>query len=223
MATLLQLPANKLRSYNLPPSVGLPPTPDPRRPSGFTLIELLTAMAIFSILIILISGAFARFVLNQRREIAEQELQEDVRFGMEIFNREARTGYGNTYRSGLDEPGTTITFRNQSLNCVQYRFTEVPTGNTDNPRGLIERAEIFEGAGGECDGADYPNPEPLTGNETDIESLAFVPQLAEEGEDGLTRQGFITVIARVGSRNPSVAPLDFQSTVTSRQVTPFNP
>src|SRR5436190_24402116 len=100
--------------------------------SGFTLIELIVSVGIFAMLLIVITGIVARYFAAERIAIAQQNLQEDVRFAVEMMAREIRTSYGDTFILP-DGTGQALTLVNQNGVCVEYRL------NTDTKQ--IERSE----------------------------------------------------------------------------------
>lgn len=171
---------------------------------GFTLIEIMMAMAILVIMLTLSVNIFSRFVSNERREIAERSLQEDIRFALELFMREARTGYASTYLPVNGDDG--IVFRNQNGTCVKYYLTGTS----------LSRA-IATGAG--CDNdTSFGAAEAITGNTTEITRLDFKMPTGVSDTEGLLRQGFVTVVIEAKSKNSNIPPLQLQTTVTSRQV-----
>jgi prepilin-type N-terminal cleavage/methylation domain-containing protein len=177
---------------------------------GYTLVELMVAIGIFSILFIVLMGFFGRFVFMQRRDIAEQRLLEELRFAMEIFNREARTAYGSTYVP--DNTGKGIVFVNQEGQCVHYRL--------EGTHGRLERAE-WRGTTDICRPADDQEYTSLTSSKITLRDLHFTVTFAEQDEGMLTNQGFVTLTLEAEADNPTVMPLHVQSTITSRQTRPF--
>lgn len=178
---------------------------------GFTLIELMIAMGILVVLLLLSVTIFSRFVMNERREIAERSLQEDIRFALELFLREARTGYASTYVN-LDDSPTGIVFRNQNQECVAYQLR-------DN---ALQRAT----ASGTCDNRSqsFSNWEALTGRSTRFIELAFkMPAGATVSERPgvLNRQGFVTIILKSTSTIGSLPAIELETTITSRQFQPY--
>ena len=178
---------------------------------GFTLIETIVAVGIFSIVMLVLMGLFSRFTIVERRDIAEQKLLEEVRFGVELFSREARTAYSSTY-SLPNGSGSEILFRNQNGLCVHYRLqgTQLERAERDTAGGTCSLAQFSGGA--------YAS---VTGPNTILEKFQFdvVPADVVDGE--LANQGFITVNLEARSTNASVGLLRAQTTVTSRQVVPY--
>lgn len=186
-----------------------------RKDKGFTLLELAVAIGVFALLIIIVSSLFTRLVFVQRRDTGQQTLQEDIRFVFESFNREARTGYASTFALS-DTTGTSFVFRNQNGQCVNYRL------NTTTAR--IERGEVTA-AGTTCLGVNFTGGyAPLTSNRIDVQEVRFdIPDdVYDPANDTLTRQGFVTFMIQAKPENTPGAPINVQSSVSSRQVLPYS-
>ena len=180
---------------------------------GFTLLELIVAVGIFTLLLLIVAGFFSRFVFVQRRDAGAQIIEEDLRFAIETFNREARLSFGSTYALA-DGTGQSIVMRNQNNLCVNYRL------NTSTR--AFERAEVAAGGVG-CLNAAFSGYASLTGNRVIVESLRFdVPDsIFNVVDQKLDRQGFVTLIIAARAVNLSTTPLTLQSSVTSRQIKPY--
>lgn len=180
---------------------------------GFTLIEVVVAIGIFSLIFAVFIGIFSNFIFNQRRDIAEQNVMEEIRFILELFDREARTAYGSTYTL-TDATGSSVMFRNQNGLCVTYRL------NTGTKR--LERAEQ-DISPSECALEDFTPAMylPVTGQRMAITALRFDVRSSAQSDGQLTNQGFITVMMEAQTSNQTVAPVKIQSTVASRQVIPY--
>ena len=175
--------------------------------TGFTLIEILVAVAVLSIILLIVAGIFGRFVDSQRRIVGEQTIQEDLHFTLELFNRETRLSYGESYTTRTPD---WLIMRNQNGVCVSYRLE-------DNS---LERAEAPDSqtTNDSCLNATYDEFTTVTTNKTFIENLEFLVQPANENT-----QGFITLIMTAHAKGKAESPLAFQSTVTSRQVATYEP
>lgn len=180
--------------------------------NGFTLVEVVVATGIFTTVLLVVSGIFTQHVSSQRRDSAELTLQEDMRFAIESFTREARTAYGSTFALGQTGPlGESIVFRNQNSDCVSYRLSQntwqrgtATTGSTD------------------CDNQTYQNYAAITSPRLQVTLLKFIVPSGINGQNGkLARQGFITVTLEAQHRTASIPAIALQSTVTSRQVIPY--
>lgn len=178
------------------------------------MIELLVSIGIFSILLLIVSGIFSRFMLIERHGIAEGQLISDLRSAMESFTKEARTAYGSTYNVS----GQVITFVNQAGVCVAYNVSAT---------GVFQRAEEGPvGSSSECTpGAlDVSKFAPLTGNQTKIVSINFIPVIAttSAGTD-LATQGAVTISITAQSTVSDILPIKVENTVTSRQISAYAP
>jgi len=109
---------------------------------GTTLLELMVSIAIFSSMILVVSSVFSNINTGQREAIATQNIQESVRYFMEVMSKEIRMARGdrNGYLTGLcnDALGLTNTnkktfnfdsannsvlyFVNKDYECVYYRL-----------------------------------------------------------------------------------------------------
>lgn len=178
---------------------------------GFSLLEVIVAMGLFSLVLLMIISIFSRFVFVERRELGEGAVQEDLRFAIELLNREARTGFGSTYETD----GTAVYFRNQNGDCVTYQWVAA--------RHALRRAQRAVAGNGSCT---LPYAESsyrtLTGEDTLISHLIFYVQPAGVAGDRLTNQGIIILSLRSQARSKSNKEVALQSTVASRQLLPYH-
>jgi len=179
--------------------------------SGFTLIEVLVAISILSIALLITNGIFTRFIVNQRRDISEQELQEDVRINLELLASEIRTSHASTFaqkkRNDAEQTGPGIVFRDQTGSiCVMHR----------RQGQAWQRSEKTTSE--DCSNVTFDKFTTLTDASTNIEDLSFkiIPEPIVN-QDKLIRQGFITVILKAKSSNTSIPAFSLQTTLTSRQ------
>jgi prepilin-type N-terminal cleavage/methylation domain-containing protein len=180
---------------------------------GFTLIEVIVSLGIFSLVLLITSGIFTAFVTSQRRNIGEQEVQENLRFSLELISREIRTGYASSFALLPANPsadqGPTLVFRDQNGACVAHR----------REGGAWVRAVAT--TSNECDLVNYSSFAPLTSRETTIADLHFKIPTDIASSSGLSRQGFITINSTLSSASASIPPLSLQTTISSRQIRPY--
>ncbi len=180
---------------------------------GFTLIELLIAIGIFSIVIVIITGVFGRFMEVERHSIAQGALILDVQSAVESFIKEARTGYGSTYKT---ENGTQVSFRNQSGACVSYRVNQE----------VFERAEAAGNTMGSCDASSFGSGAytALTGSNTKITNVFFDPTISAYNASTfvLANQGVITLSLIASPKKNTILPISIQNTVASRQTKAYD-
>ena len=182
-----------------------------RAPSaaGFTIIETIVAIGILSMVLAVVASSYGRFASVQREEIGQQEMQEDTRLFLQLFNREARTAYGSTYQKTAQPRG--IVFRNQERRCVLYAYD---TGNHS-----ITRAEAEPAPTDSCAGAVYDQARRLTDVQNTIVTSVNFDVYPATGE----KQGLVSVQLQL---HPAADPTNIthvQSTVTSRQIVPYAP
>ena len=186
--------------------------------AGFTMIELLVAIGIFGIFITIVTGIFAQFMLVERHSIAEGQLITDLRSAMESLVKEARTGYGSTYNVTAD--GTEVAFRNQAGECVSYRVHSDPSDPSHI--GIFQRAAVGN-IGGDCIAGTIDDNffSPLTGSQTNIDSIHFNTVIASTSGNTLLNQGVITVSMEAKSSTSDILPVQLENTITSRQMAPY--
>lgn len=99
---------------------------------GTTLLELVVSIAIFSSMMLAVMTIFANVNTTQREAISSQNIQESVRFFMEMMSKEIRMAKG-------DKDGYLTGTCNDPLNLVDtnkktYNFNDTTAylGDTDN-------------------------------------------------------------------------------------------
>ena len=85
--------------------------------SGLTLIELLVAIGIFGMVVTMAVGIFVIAITSQRRVIALRNVEDNVRFALELMAREMRTGVN--FSGG----GNGVSFTNANMQSVVYRLS----------------------------------------------------------------------------------------------------
>ncbi len=97
--------------------------------SGMTLMEMIVAVSIFTILIFMTSNVFIEIMSGQRRSIAQQNTQENMRYIFEVFSKEIRQAQRSDdacYSSALNRNYNTnpsnniLYFQNKEGECVSY-------------------------------------------------------------------------------------------------------
>ena len=99
--------------------------------TGFTLLEMLVAVAVFTIAIFIIMVGVFSVVNAQRKAVAVQNAQDNLRFAFESMAKEIRTG--KSFHCGTSLPltdpstcdfpngGTSFSFQNSSGQTVTYQ------------------------------------------------------------------------------------------------------
>lgn len=73
----------------------------PRQRRGFTLIELVVAVAIFSVVIIIVMSCFSMAIKAQKRVISIQSIQENAKFILDFMAKETRMSIINNTADGI--------------------------------------------------------------------------------------------------------------------------
>jgi prepilin-type N-terminal cleavage/methylation domain-containing protein len=68
---------------------------------GVTLIEFIVAMAIFSIVIVIVMGSFSMAIKAQKRVISIQNIQENAKFIVDFIAKETRMSIINNTTDGI--------------------------------------------------------------------------------------------------------------------------
>lgn len=99
---------------------------------GMTLMELIVAVALFTIIMLSVTSIFQLVIESQRNAIASQNLQEGMRYYMEIISKEIRMARrsdgicpANPPPSGINriyniDGVNKLYFKNKNNKCVSY-------------------------------------------------------------------------------------------------------
>jgi len=99
---------------------------------GLTLLELTVAVAIFSVMMLALTQIFNMVIRGQRNAIAAQNIQESMRYAMEVMSKEIRmaqkdvggpgqcplVGNGDVY--SINAQGDKLYLKNYQGKCVTY-------------------------------------------------------------------------------------------------------
>jgi prepilin-type N-terminal cleavage/methylation domain-containing protein len=100
---------------------------------GFSLIEVLVSTALFVVIITSAMNIFKIVIESQRSAIATQNVEESLKYFLEVVGKEVRMAKRNNhlcsylgletediYKLGTNIDGETLSFRNHQDNCVTY-------------------------------------------------------------------------------------------------------
>ncbi len=177
---------------------------------AFTLIEVLVSTVLFALIIISVTGVFKLSIEAQRNAISTQNVQESLKYFLEITAKEIRMAQKDNGQCGAPdsngiffvetgENGDILSFRNSYGECVRY-FLEA---DGDNLRFAVSRHLPAE-----AEASDFISPERIK-----IEGLHFILK-----GDGLSSQPMVTINLRAKSLDNSNAATEMtlQTSVTSR-------
>jgi prepilin-type N-terminal cleavage/methylation domain-containing protein len=112
--------------------------------SAFSLIEVIVSVALFSIIILSATEIFKLVIDSQRNALATQNVQESLKYFLEVTGKEMRMAQKNRgICSGIDDNvifvvgslGDTLSFKNYYGECVTYSLA----ADGDNQRFRISR------------------------------------------------------------------------------------
>lgn len=167
---------------------------------GFTLIEMLVAAAIFTFMVIAISGIYAQVLDLQRRAQGAARVQENALYIVETVAREVRVSTITSGDTGCDLPDTltaTIVLEHPVNGTVTYAY--------DAATGTITRD-----AGGS-------GPQTITSPEVRFASFAFC--VTGSGADDIQARVTMPMVVESRSSNPANrVHVSLQTTVVSRDL-----
>lgn len=120
---------------------------------AFSLVEVIVSVAIFSVIILTITDIFRLVMDGQRSAIATQNVQESLKYFLEVTGKEIRMAkrndgtcpgvavgaiFGLTESNGND----VLSFKNYYNECVSYRLAS----STSALHGSVRRFQVSRGA-----------------------------------------------------------------------------
>ncbi|MFA5886348.1 MAG: type II secretion system protein [Patescibacteria group bacterium] len=117
-----------------------------KKRGGFSLIEIVVSVTLFSVIILSVTSIFKLVIDSQRSALAAQNVQENIKYFLEVIGKEMRMAQKNKGNCAIipDEDIFAITsvnsddslfFRNYDGECVSYSLAD-DGGNT---RFLVSR------------------------------------------------------------------------------------
>lgn len=156
---------------------------------AFTLAEILVSVSIFSVIMLATTTLFKLAIDGQRSAIASQNVQESVKYFMEVISKEIRMAQrdngvcvsvpdNSIYAVSLVSGYHSLSFKNYYNQCVRY------TLDPNSGRLFVTRS------GGSNAVSGYISPARI-----EVSDLNFVLR-----DDGITTQPFVTVSLKARSR-----------------------
>ena len=169
---------------------------------GFTLIEMVVAVALFTVVVVVSTGALMTIIDANRKARSLQTVMDNLNFAMENMSRNLRTGYA--YRCGGSSSNCpngkdSIVFTDQNGDSVEYKFSE------------------SGGLGSITVSKNGSTAKSITSSEVDIDRLLFYVTGVESGDD---KQPLITISigGMAGTLISTKTEFNIQTTISQRKV-----
>jgi len=175
---------------------------------GFSLIEVLVATALFAIIMTAALNIFKLVIDSQRGAIATQNVEESLKYFLEVTAKEIRMAKrnmlvcqppimsGKIYSTGLVNGNDGLFFLNYRGECVKY-FLETSNG--------VQRFKITRG-----NNSSYISPAKIN-----IDELHFIVR-PEGGADNTQPTVTMELVAHAIGKDSAKSQMRIQTTLTSR-------
>lgn len=171
--------------------------------SGFSLIEVLVATALFAIILTAALNIFKLVIDSQRAAIATQNVEESLKYFLEVTAKEIRMAKRHTVGCGASFGTNTVyTAGSHSLFFLNYRNQCVSYSLETDPAG-VQRFKIQRG-----NNVDYISPAKIN-----IDELNFVVR-----PESASSQPAVTIelVAHAVGKLSAKSTMRIQTTLTSR-------
>jgi len=180
-----------------------------KKEKSFTLIEMLVVVALFSLIITTVIGAFVAAVRNQKKVLTYQQLLDQTSYSLEYMSRALRMAKKDTTGTCLTTAGANyeflsdngIRFLNSKDKCQEFNLEDGSLKgriSSDNKRWSF--SELL----------------PLTSNDLQINSVTFFLQ-GENQTDNL--QPKVTIFLEIQGKGLGSQPkLNIQTTISQRNL-----
>ena len=174
--------------------------------AAFSLMEVIISVSLFSIIILSMTGIFKMVISAQRGAIATQNVQESLKYFLEVINKEIRMAVRSDGNCGVPEGSIffvaqdirgndMLFFKNFYEECVAYGTNSENDGLTH--RFYISRDYV----------ADYISPKQI-----DIKNLSFILNSDVQKQDLIT----ISIQAQSLGAPEADADMVIQTSLSSR-------
>jgi len=169
---------------------------------GFTLIEMVVAVSLFTVVVIISTGALMTIINANRKARSMQTVMDNLNFAMENMSRNLRTGY--SYECGGSQGNCpngkdNIVFIDQNGDSVEYEFLE------------------SDGLGSITISKNGVTPKSITSSEVDIDGLLFYVTGLDSSDK---KQPLVTISisGTAGVKEETKTAFDIQTTISQRKI-----
>lgn len=181
-----------------------------RQAEGFSLIEVMVSVLIFVIIILSATQIFKMVIDGQRSAIASQNVQESLKYFLEVTAKEIRTAKKSEgvcvavpadqiFSTSTNAYGEVLNFRNYYGECVEYKITQ--DASTTN-RFFIRRTTA----------AGYSSANYISPRKINIDKLHFTIRQSSSTQPVVT----INLTAHALEEAQFKSEMDIQTTISSR-------
>ncbi|MFA6171138.1 MAG: hypothetical protein WCW77_05765 [Patescibacteria group bacterium] len=96
---------------------------------GYAMVEMIVAIGLFAAIVVIAGGTFQSVIIGQRSTLAAQNIEEALRYSLEMASKEIRNAQINTSECSLVGAGniyntnaakSELYLKNKDNKCVQY-------------------------------------------------------------------------------------------------------
>ncbi|OGF67762.1 hypothetical protein A3I27_03175 [Candidatus Giovannonibacteria bacterium RIFCSPLOWO2_02_FULL_43_11b] len=191
---------------------------------GFTLLEMLISMAIFTIAVFIVMTTLFSITNVQKKVIAKQSAEDNLRYAFESMTKEMRTG--KKFHCGTSASDVSLTPQNctfsacqsSSLNCgVSFTFQNSALQTVTYQVVNNQLVKSSDGNPPDCVSGPYINCQKLTSLDLVIVNKVNFYVSGSAAGDGLQSLATIVLEGQVlDPKNIGTAKLNLQTTISKR-------
>lgn len=185
--------------------------------SGFTLVEMLVSLAVFAVVIVLNLAIVFSISNAQKKAIALQNAEDNVRFAFESMAKEIRTG--RSFHCDFSNPSSISSLpQNCPSGGVSFTFINAPAGDTVTYQILGNQLVKSSDSNVPCTLPSANNCQRITAISVEITRLTFIATGTGSG-DGAQPKVTVIIQGQVkDKRGIGTATLNLQTTISQAKL-----